>query len=148
MLSSQVTINHFFAIYFLWWMISIHVYVINHNLLLIHQKVYLAYFQIEKFNWLKNRWFTKKLWNCFHSVLPPPLSAGGNKFLKNCSPLSAGGGYISGQAFAWGSSNFSVTFLFLWFCGLLLRSVPNHKSSLVSKIQIKIAALNETFFSK
>ena len=77
-----------------------------------------------------------KLWK----VLPLYFLLGENKFLKNCSPL-IGGGYISGPAFAWGTSNFSVTFLFLWFCGLLLRSVPNHKSSLVSKIQIKSALM-------
>ena len=138
--------SFFFAIYLLWWIISIHVSVINHNLLLIHQKVYLAYFQIEKFNRLKNRWLTKKLWKCFHSVLPSPLSAEGWKtnFSKS-APLSVGdkrrGGYILRQAFAWGTSNFSLTFLFLWFCGFLLRSVPYHKSSLVSKIQIKIALM-------
>ena len=81
--------SFFFAIYFLWWIISIHVSVINHNLLLIHQKVYLAYFQIEKFNRLKNRWLTKKLWKCFHSVLPSPLSAEGWKTnFSKTAPLS------------------------------------------------------------
>ena len=134
------TISHFFAIYFLWWIISIHVYVVNHNLLLIYQKVYLAYFQIEKFNCLKNRWLTKKLGKCFHSVLPLSFCWRETNFSKT-APLSVGGGYILGQAFAWGISNFSLTFLFLWFCGLLLRCVPNHKSSLVLKIHIKIALM-------
>ena len=142
MVSIQVfwTINHFFGIYFLWWIISIHVYVINYNLFLIHQKFILAYFQIEKFNWLKNRRLTRKLWKCFHSVLPPSPFCWGKQMSQKLLP-SQWGDYILGQAFIWETSNFSLTFLFLWFCGLLLRSVPNHKSSLVSKIQIKIALM-------
>ena len=32
-----------------------------------------------------------------------------------------GESYILGEVFAWGTSDFSSTFLFLWFCDLLLR---------------------------
>ena len=59
--------------------------VINHNLL-IDQKVYLAYFYTEKFDWLKNRWLIIKLCkNVFIVASPTPFSAGGTNFSKTAS---------------------------------------------------------------
>ena len=97
-------------------------------------------------------WKTGDWSKCCESVFivssppPHPLLLGWNKFLKNCYPLSRKG---RGATF-WGKHlpEVRTAILFLWFCGLLLRGAPNHKSSLVSKIQIKIAALNKTFFSR
>ena len=62
---------------------NFHTCVINHILLIV-QEVYLDYFEIEKFNWLKNRW-SKSCKSVFILSSPLLFQLGENKLLKNCS---------------------------------------------------------------